>query len=215
MALEVCVLIIFSLSSSGYPAGYPTPAQAFNPNMYAASSPGYAPGKILPRPRSTRCHQTPSSCFQHNRLCYVYFMPHVCQTEGISYILFYLCHSPSSRCRAEPYGPGRRSQPSTITGRFLLHLFSVREILRPLEALSIRRKEFPFYMEHIRPGEDVLNENRAPLRPLIEGADFFPVATGVAGKKFTRLFHQHRQTALTGAPYKNEERAHQAGALLE
>ncbi|XP_077307344.1 protein FAM168A isoform X1 [Lithobates pipiens] len=42
-----------------YPAGYPTPAQAFNPNMYAASSPGYAPATLLMK---QAWPQTSSSC---------------------------------------------------------------------------------------------------------------------------------------------------------
>ncbi|XP_073517383.1 protein FAM168A isoform X3 [Phyllobates terribilis] len=42
----------------GYPAGYPTAAPAYNPNMYAASSPGYAPATLLMK---QAWPQTPSS----------------------------------------------------------------------------------------------------------------------------------------------------------
>lgn len=44
---------------AGYPAGYPTAAPAYNPNMYATSSPGYAPATLLMK---QAWPQTSSSC---------------------------------------------------------------------------------------------------------------------------------------------------------
>ncbi|KAG8431390.1 hypothetical protein GDO86_018907 [Hymenochirus boettgeri] len=47
------------MTYAGYPAGYPTTAPTYNPNMYAASSPGYAPATLLMK---QAWPQTSSSC---------------------------------------------------------------------------------------------------------------------------------------------------------
>ncbi|XP_069496219.1 protein FAM168A isoform X2 [Ambystoma mexicanum] len=47
-----------NMAYTGYPAGYPTATPAYNPNMYAASSPGYAPATLLMKqawPQTSSC----------------------------------------------------------------------------------------------------------------------------------------------------------------
>ncbi|OCT96406.1 uncharacterized protein LOC494837 isoform X1 [Xenopus laevis] len=48
-----------NMAYAGYPAGYPTAAPAYNPNMYATSSQGYAPATLLMK---QAWPQTSSSC---------------------------------------------------------------------------------------------------------------------------------------------------------
>lgn len=42
-----CDLCVCVCLSSGYPAGYPTTAPAYTPNIYQTGTPGYPPGEAL------------------------------------------------------------------------------------------------------------------------------------------------------------------------